>query len=240
MKNHFRLVAMLGLLVLAVTGGVVAQTTYDLPAGKTLTVINQLPETLRSHFNMEALAGLLGDLRPAYNYRLFTNITVTSTVITLMISDFVPDPPPVDPSGTPFVPGSNGLLPTLFIEQYMMYLYVWYVNALDSMPADVQRGLMIHPIRYTVFLRGRGEQVGFVTQPIGYDTVPQVSAPLYVADDSGELVEVWGNASGRFNRIQRALDEGFFPLSDPVNPATGERNPSWHIYSFFDALPEEE
>jgi hypothetical protein len=122
----------------------------------------------------------------------------------------------------------------------MMYLYVWYVSALNSMPSDVQRGLLIHPIRYTVFLQGRGEQVGFVTQPIGYDTVPQVSAPLYVAYDAGELVEVGGNASGRFNSVQRALDEGFFPLGDPVNRATGERNPSWHIYSFFAALPEEE
>lgn len=239
MKKHFRHVAMLALLMLIVTGGLVAQTTYDLPTGKTLTVINQLPETLRTHFDMEALAGLLGDLRPAFNYRLFTNITVTSTIITLMISDYVPDPPPVDPSGTPFVPDRRGLLPTLFIEQYMMYLYVWYVSALDTMPSDVQIGLLIHPIRYTVFLRDRGQQIGFLTQPIGYDTVPQVSAPLYVVDDPDNLVGVWGDASGSFGSVQQALDEGFFPLGDPVNPATGERNPSWHIYSFFDTLAED-
>jgi hypothetical protein len=238
MKNHFRPVAILALLTLVVTGGVVAQTTYDLPTGKTLTVINQLPEALRSHFNVEALAGLLSDLRPAFNYRLFTNITVTSTVITLMISDYVPDPPPMDPSGTPFVPAPNGLLPTLFIEQYMLYLYIWYMSALDSMPADVRRGLMIHPIRYTVFLRNRGQQIGFVTQPIGYDTVPQIAEPLYVVEDSGELVEVWGDVSGQFDSLQMAHDEGFFPIGVPVDPATGERNTSWLVYEFFDALPE--
>ena len=239
MKNHFRPVAMLGLLVLAVTGGVVAQTTYDLPTGKTLTVINQLPETLSPYFDDSVLADRLGNREPAFDYRVGASISGDALQFVIMIPEYFPETPPTDIFDRPFVPNSRRLLPTAIPERYMMPLQRWYANAWDAMPDDLKRAVLDFRLDYFAIFQKENHWLMFNGERSS-SGLPKVTQPIVSTDPQYGEVQIWGDRSGYFSSVQRALDQGFYPLDPAVDRVTGERNTSWLVYKFFDALPEEE
>lgn len=239
MKNHFRPVAMIGLLALVVTGGLVAQTTYDLPTGKTLTVINQLPETLSPYFDDTFLTDRLGNREPAFDYRVGASASGGALQFVIMIPEYFPETPPTDIFDRPFEPNSRRLLPTAIPERYMMPLQRWYANAWDAMPDDLKRALLDYRLSYFAIFQKDSHWLMFQGErsPSG---LPKVTQPIISTDPQYGEVQIWGDRSGYFSTVQRALDQGFYPLDPPVDQVTGDRNTSWLVYEFFDALPEEE
>ena len=89
--KHILLVA--SALIILVPASLVAQTTYDLPTGKSLEVGNLLPETFHTYFNNEQLAQSLGRLQPASDYRIVIQPDPSTSTISLMVilTDFNPD-----------------------------------------------------------------------------------------------------------------------------------------------------
>jgi hypothetical protein len=104
MKNHFRPVAVALALALLVTASLYSQTTYDLPSGKTLTVINQLPETVRSYFDDAVLVDQLGNLSPAFDCRVGASISNNQLQFVFIIPEYFPEEPHVDLYRQPFQP----------------------------------------------------------------------------------------------------------------------------------------
>lgn len=87
MKNHFRPVTLALALTLLVTASLHSQTTYDLPSGRTLTVINQLAETFSQHFDDQVQVTRLGDL-PEADYRAIVAPGPDGLSIGLMLPSF--------------------------------------------------------------------------------------------------------------------------------------------------------
>jgi len=90
MKNLFRPVIPSLALALLVTASIHSQTTYDLPSGKSLTVINQLPETFSQHFDDQVLVTRLGEL-PEADYRAIVAPGPDGLSIGLMLPSFDSD-----------------------------------------------------------------------------------------------------------------------------------------------------
>jgi hypothetical protein len=239
MTDHFRLVAILGLLLMIVTGGLVAQTTYELPTGKTLTVINQLPETLGSYFDKDDLFNRLGRQEPAFDIRVGASVSGRTLNLVVMIPDFYPETPVKDLFGHEFQPNAQRLLPTGVPQTYMFALLDWYAGASRRMPEDLRAALREYRLSYYAIFQ-KGDHWLMFTGERGSNGLPKVIQPITSTDaDYGE-VQIWGDRSGYFSTVQRALDQNFYPLDPSVDRVTGERNTSWLVYRFFDALPEEE
>jgi hypothetical protein len=149
MKNHFRPVAFALTLALLVTASLYSQTTYDLPSGKTLTVINQLPETVRSYFDDAVLVDQLGNLSPAFDCRVGASISNNQLQFVFMIPEYFPEEPHTDLFRQPFQPGNNRLLPLGIPERYMFRLARWHNRAWLEMPQELQ--LAINDYRVTYF-----------------------------------------------------------------------------------------
>jgi hypothetical protein len=87
MKNLFRPVAVALTLALLVTASLYSQTTYDLPSGGSVMVINQLAETFSQHFDDQVLVTRLGDL-PEADYRAIVAPGPDGLSIGLMLPSF--------------------------------------------------------------------------------------------------------------------------------------------------------
>ena len=238
--KHILLVA--SALIILVPASLVAQTTYDLPTGKSLEVGNLLPETFHNHFSNEQLAQSLGRLKPASDYRIVIQPNPDTGTITLliMLTNFNPDT--FHEIFYPFIPrtirgrpqGDYALtvkLPTLYMNQ----LNTWYLNSLASLPPELNQQLAgYHEQYYAVFthddeylmIPGSPDNQGFIKaqQPI-----------THIGDEYGQIDIYPGTSTqGSFYTL---INQGIYPL-DPPRGNDGNRNTSWLLYNFFNAIEE--
>tara|TARA_B100000614_G_C14551371_1_gene494099 strand:- start:1171 stop:1881 length:711 start_codon:yes stop_codon:yes gene_type:complete len=136
MKNHFRPVALVLALTLIVTASLFSQTTYDLPSGQSLMVINQLPETFSQHFNDEVLVDRLGEL-PEADYRAIVAPGPDGLSLGLMLPSF--DPEQFDEFFT--IESSRGvnMLDIELVVEYGTALWAWINTAQRTAPSDVSQ-----------------------------------------------------------------------------------------------------
>lgn len=240
MKSPFRPVALALLLALIVAASLHSQTTYDLPSGKSLTVINHLPETLSPYFDEAALADRLGNLKPAFDCRVGASVSNNQIQLVFMIPEYFPEEPPVDVFNQPFQPGNRRLLPVRVPERYMMQLQRWYNSAWQEMPQDLKRALNDYEVSYfTIFQKGEHWLMFSGAVSRSSRGLPKVTQPIISNDPRYGEVQIWADTSGYYSTFQRAVEQGYYPLRRPVDPVTGERNASWLVYDFFGMAPEE-
>jgi hypothetical protein len=240
MKNHFRPVAVALALALLVTASLYSQTTYDLPSGKTLTVINQLPETVRSYFDDAVLVDQLGNLSPAFDCRVGASISNNQLQFVFIIPEYFPEEPHVDLYRQPFQPGNNRLLPLGIPERYMFRLARWYNGAWLEMPQDLQ--LAINDYRVTYFTIFQKNEHWLMFSGAVNSTsrgIPKVLQPIISNDPRYGEVRIQADVPGYFSSYQQAVEQGYYPLGRPIDPVTGERTPAWLVYDFFGMAPEE-
>ncbi|MEX2442020.1 MAG: hypothetical protein WD492_00335 [Alkalispirochaeta sp.] len=240
MKNHFRPVCLILALTLIVTASLFSQTTYDLPSGKTLTVINQLPETLSPYFDEAALADRLGGIEPAFDCRVGASISNNQLQFVLMIPDFSPEEPLVDIFQRPFHPDNRRLLPVGIPERYMTSLQRWYVNARQEMPEDLMRAVFDYRVGYfTIFQKDDHWLMFSGAASRQARGLPQVTQPIISNDPRYGEVQIWADPSGYFSSFRSAISNGYYPLNRPIDRVTGEKNASWLVYDFFGMAAEE-
>lgn len=240
MKNRFQPVILTLALALLVTASIHSQTTYDLPSGKSLTVINQLPETLSSYFDEASLADRLGGMEPAFDWRVGASISNDQLQFVFMIPEYFPEEPPVDLYDQPFQPGNRRLLPINIPAIYMLQLHRWYRSAWHEMPDDLKLTLNDYQVSYfTIFQKG-GHWLMFsgATNRSTPDS-PQITQPIVSNNPRYGEVRIWADTHGYYSSFQRAAEQGYYPLDRPIDPVTGDRNTSWLIYDFFEMAPEE-
>jgi hypothetical protein len=218
--------------------GLEAQTTYDLSTGKSLQVFNQLPETIKLHFDDEFIADRLGKSEPAFDFRVGASVSNNQIQLILMIPDYTPEEPPKDAFGRPFKPGNRRLLPISVPQIYMLQLHRWYRDAWHSMPDDLKRAVNSYQLNFFVLFQKGDHSLMFGGKP-GSQAVPTITQPIISTDPQYGEIQIWGDRSGYYTTVQRALNNGYYPLTAPVDKVTGEKKSSWLVYKFFDALPEE-
>lgn len=74
---------------------------------------------------------------------------------------------------------------------------------------------------------------------LGSQALPTITQPIVSTDLQYGEVQIWGDTSGYYTTVYRALNNSYYPLTAPVDKFTGEKKPSWLVYKFFDTLPEE-
>lgn len=240
MKNHFRPVILALALTLLVTASLHSQTTYDLPSGKTPTVINQLPETLSLYFDEAALADRLGNIEPAFDCRVGASISNNQLQFVFMIPEYFPVEPLVDIFQRPFHPDNRRLLPIGIPERYMIVLQRWYVNARAEMPEDLMRAVLDYRVGYLTIFQKDEHWLMFSGDPDRQmRDQAKVNQPIISNDPRYGEVQIWADTSGYFSSFQSAISNGYYPLNRPIDRVTGQRNASWLIYDFFGMAPEE-
>ncbi|MFW5720684.1 MAG: hypothetical protein ACOCXT_06690 [Candidatus Dojkabacteria bacterium] len=238
MKNNLRPIILTAIITLVLSISLEAQTTYDLSSEKSLQVFNQLPETLKPHFDEEFIAERLGNMEPAFDYRVGASAANNQIQLIIMIPDYTPEEPPKDAFGRPFKPGNRRLLPISTPQIYMLQLNRWYRNAWQSMPDDLKRAVNRYQLNVLVLFQKGDHSLMFGGKP-GSQGLPTITQPIISTDPQYGEVQIWGDRSGYYTTVQRALNDGYYPLTAPVDKVTGEKKPSWLVYKFFDALPEE-
>lgn len=227
-------------LMLVVTVNSYSQNAYDLPSGKILTVINQLPETLSPFFDDTVLIDSLGRLEPAFDCRVGASISNNQIQFVFMIPEYFPEEPLLDFFEQPFQPGNRRLLPVNIPERHMLQLQRWYNDAWQEMPQDLKRALNDCQISFfTIFQKEQHWLMFSGTVNSSSRGMPKVNQPIISNDPRYGEVRIWADVPGYYSTFQQAVDQGYYPLGRPIDQVTGERNPSWHVYDFFDMAPEE-
>ena len=238
MQNNLKLIILTAIFTLILSVGLEAQTTYDLPTGKSLQIFNQIPETLKPHFDEEFIADRLGKSKPAFDFRVGASVSNNQIQLIIMIPDYTTEEPPKDAFGRPFKPGNRRLLPISVPQIYMLQLHRWYRDAWHSMPDGLKRAVNSYQLNFFVLLQKGDHSLMFGGKP-GSQAVPTITQPIISTDPQYGEIQIWGDRSGYYTTVQRALNDGYYPLIAPVDKVTGEKKPSWLVYKFFDALPEE-
>lgn len=240
MKKSFQPVALASILTLLVTASLFSQTTYDLPSGESVTVINQLPETVGSYFDDAALVDRLGGIEPAFDCRVGASVSNNQLQFVFMIPEYFPDEPPVDLYDQPFQPGNRRLLPVNIPTIYMLQLHRWYRSAWHEMPDDLKRSLNDYQVSYfTIFQKDEHWLMFSGATNRNSPNFPQITQPIISNDPRYGEVRIWADTDGYYSSFHRAAEQGYYPLSRPIDPVTGERNASWLVYDFFGMAPDE-
>jgi hypothetical protein len=158
MKKPFKPVTFTLILLLLVTASIHSQTTYDLPSGQSLLVINQLPETFRQHFNDEVLVDRLGDL-PKADYRAIVAPGPDGLKFGLMLPSFDSEEFRDHFSITP---GQS--INRLDVELVVMYgraLFYWINDAQRNAPSDVSQAFRSVPWNAFIIFQKPDEMLMF-------------------------------------------------------------------------------
>jgi hypothetical protein len=199
--------------------------------------LNQLPETIKPYFDEEVLVKRIGNLNLSFDYRVGASLSDNQIQFVLMIPDYTPEEPPKDIFKRPFKPDNRRLLPTGIPLRYMMQLNHWYQSSWIAMPNNLKSALNQYQVSYFVLLQKDNHSLLFTGKP-GNNGTTKINQPIISTDPEYGEVQIWADRSG-YTTVQVALDNGYYPLTVPVDTISGEKKPSWLVYKFFDALPEE-
>lgn len=233
MRKLRSLTVLLAAFVFGLPTTATAQTTYDLPTGKTLTIINQLPESIRPYFDESDLATRFGRYQPAANYRIAANIEGGQFHLIFMIPDFSPE----DFSRI-FYPRDQfpHMLTLRLPHLYLSQLRSWYNSSFEKLPHELKEVLSGIPVSYHAIFQ-KGEHWIMFTGIPNHRGLVEVTQPITSNDPRYGSVSIpSATHSGPFRQL---VDQGFYPLDPPINRATGEKNASWLLYDFFNMAPTE-
>jgi hypothetical protein len=231
MKKAIFPVFIASLLLTAALAG--AQNTYELKTGKTLTVLNQLPDTLKPYFDEKVLVERYGKFTPAADYRIGIAAQSGAINIMFMIPDFNPeDFKKVFYPRTQYPYMLNVRIPGIYMDQ----LNYWYNNSYTKMPDDLKRTVNNYTITIQA-LFSKEDQYLLFTGDKSSRGLMQIAQPIVSQDNQYGQIKIWpSNSSGRsyYNLKQQYL----YPLDPPEDKVTGEKNTSYLIFKFFETFPE--
>ena len=150
--------ALLFLVVLPAFG-----QTYDLATGKTMTIINDLPDTIKNYFSHESLVKRFSNQKPVTDYVVKVFFSEDQIYIGIQLSDFNPD---LFPEFRPKKYG-NYFLYLMDISKYMIYLSWWYGSIIgdSSIPAEMRITLsQLRPQYYCIVQKGDEKLMFFAQQ----------------------------------------------------------------------------
>lgn len=233
MKNLFRPVAVALLLALIVTASLHSQTTYDLPSGGSVMVINQLAETFSQHFDDQVLVTHLGDL-PEADYRAIIAPGPDGLSTGLMLPSFDSD------RFREHFSISEGRTVNRFdaqlVIEYGRALFYWINQAQRNAPSDVSQAFRsVDWNGFIIFQKTEDEEMVMFRGALdnsgglsGFRILLQ--APITYASNTLGEHEIF--PEGYENLIPRFQETFEYPIPKPKT-AEGTITMASFVYTFF-------